>query len=206
MKTPKNLLTPEELKATKEQLKAAKKAQKDSWKAESAAERLIDKLESKLEKHDDAEELAEDKAKEQAIKDWNSSTSKFTMYKKCYFKRSTTNKLGKPTEKTEHYIVTLAVSDNTKRVMCLSEIYNDKNRRKIRVAQAIVTDIQRLNPKTHKLTKANSKIQVFSAYDNSFTYTKGQCVKPTNRFSTNPHEQCSSGIHGYLSIERAMEH
>lgn len=60
----------------------------------------------------------------------------------------------------------------------------------------MVVDI--FNMKTGRRCKT-----AYSVRDFSFTYTRGKVVKPENAYDTNRFNECSYGIHHFMSREAA---
>ena len=48
--------------------------------------------------------------------------------------------------------------------------------------------------------------EAFSSYDNSFTYKVGKTIKPTTTFDENYTNECSSGIHFFITKIEAEEY
>lgn len=102
------------------------------------------------------------------------------VYKKVY-------KLGRWNTSSTPVVATLGLPSGT--VICVnSRLY------KQRANQAVVKGFD---------TTAASCV---SEYSGSFTYAKGQVVKPTNGFEMSPSNECHPGIHFYFSKKQANQH
>lgn len=111
----------------------------------------------------------------------------FTFYKKVYqFSHSG----GQP------IICTMQVSAKAQR-LC-GDRYNFKSR----VSAAKVVKLEWLNSGF----LPTPPTEAWSGYVRDFKYKVGEVVRPRQKFDTDKNDICSSGIHGYMTIEGARNH
>lgn len=103
----------------------------------------------------------------------------FTAFKKVYF-------LGMP------YVAQLYVPADAKRSSSTS--------RKCRCSKAKVIKFLRLDGAEAKIDCARS------SYDPNFNYYKGKYVEPQYRFDENRWNECSSGIHFFITFQEAVDY
>jgi len=178
-----------------DKLKLLKNQIKDLYKALAVAEKAVVEEEDKILK--ETREINSEKAKV-----FNESKRSFIFYKKVYknSKEKDTLRYGETTA-----IVKLKVPAGALRSMN-PDLWHKNwgvfpfNAAKLRVNEAEVLEIWETENPDKKLNKG------YSMRDRSFVYQVGKTVKPVDTFDTNHKNDCSSGIHGYLSKKAAQNH
>ena len=94
-------------------------------------------------------------------------------------------------KKASGYIVTLRITEDAKRSSATS--------RKCRCSKAEVIDITKLSGEPSGLT------EVISSYDKLFVYRIGEVVSVDN-FDDNRWNECSTGIHFFITREEAVKY
>lgn len=107
-------------------------------------------------------------------------TGAFIGWKKCICENGT------------HAIVKLQIYDTSERV--------SGGGRKCRCSKAKVLEIQDLSGSRNDIKEARS------IYANEFVYVVGHNVKPLERFEKNRWEECSSGIHFFITRKEAVDY
>jgi hypothetical protein len=156
------------------------KAVKDFKKSWSKAKHDVFKLEREFDRSIEFEG-------KQKINAFNAGTDQFVFYKKVYGPRGS-EAIAKlrTTKGSLRSINPYFWNCNIKEV-------------KLRVSEAIVLEIKTLK-KGKTLTKARS------GWLSTFIYEVGKVVKPQYKFDEKHTNDCSSGIHGYLSRKSAERH
>ncbi len=212
------VLTKEQLKVIRTKIKEKKKkgAQQERalydkiYKISAQTRKEVKALDKQIDDHYDAQwdaKNAKRKAKEKKRrakiiaekKKFNASKDSFIMYKKATVKDGPLR--GNPC------IVKLQVPAKALRIASTEE-NNEKDLKKfkIRVSEAKVLGIYGYDTRRTNALKDIGVTEAVGYHKTHFIYKKDTVVKPERAFDENVKTQCSSGIHGYLSIIAAKKH